>query len=93
MSNANWKNNQLQFARLLSEIQASKLTSEQYKDLSESMDLSFDEIDKLLQRATDAFEHLTNIETHKELVKQEECAHLWDNAQGQSYCIRCEKTR
>jgi len=62
VSDANWKNDQLQFARLLSEIQASKLTSEQYKDLSESMDLSFDEIDELLQRATDAFEHLTNIE-------------------------------
>lgn len=56
MTTANWKNDKLQFARMLSEIQAVKLTSGQYMDLSESMDLSFDEIDQLLQRATDAFE-------------------------------------
>ena len=56
MSKDKWNDDRIQFMRLLSEIQASKLTTEQYKDLSESMDLSFDSIDELLQRATDAWD-------------------------------------
>lgn len=73
MSNVMWKDDQIQFMRLLAEIQASKLTTEQYIDLAKSMDLSFDEIDQLLQRATDAFEHYINMEVYsKGLSKGEQ---------------------
>lgn len=89
MSDTNWKNDNLQFMRLLAEIHASKLTTEQYKDLSESMDLSFDKIDELLQRATDAFEHLTSAEARKEAWKKKHCQYAEDE-NGVSYCIHCK---
>lgn len=51
MSNL-WKNNRVQFARLLSEIRAIGLTREQYDQLMESMDLPEREyIDEIFERA------------------------------------------
>jgi hypothetical protein len=56
VSNDKWNNDPIQFMRLLSEIRGCQLTSEQYADLSASMDLSFDEIDEVLERASAAWE-------------------------------------
>jgi hypothetical protein len=51
-----WKNNGVQFARLLSEISAVGLTDQQYTDLGTSMDLPRERIDELLRRADEEFE-------------------------------------
>jgi len=56
MSNNSWNNNSLQFARLLSEIQAIGLTDTQYEELSVSTGLSRGEINSLLKRAEVVFE-------------------------------------
>lgn len=51
MSNRAWKNDNIQFARLLSEIVAVGLTDEQKQELCESMDLLPHELDELFDRA------------------------------------------
>lgn len=51
MSHSRWNNNKIQFARLLAEIRAVGLSTAQYMDLEDSMDLDRDEIDELLERA------------------------------------------
>lgn len=51
MAKSLWKNDKIQFPRLLTEIRAIGLTSTQYGELHESMDLSRDEIDEILERA------------------------------------------
>lgn len=50
-----WNRDDIQFPRLLAEIRASGLTSEQYADLTKSMDLHPDMIDDLLERAENAW--------------------------------------
>jgi ElaB/YqjD/DUF883 family membrane-anchored ribosome-binding protein len=57
MKNA-WKNNKIQFPRLLSEIRAIGLTAEQYSFLEESTDLSVAEIDELFERAEEEFDKI-----------------------------------
>lgn len=53
-----WNNNQLQFARLLSEIYANiEFTDEMWKFLEDSMDLSRDEILSLFERADTEFQN------------------------------------
>lgn len=54
-SDKNWKNDAIQFPRLLAEIRACGLTRSQYKDLQASMDLTRDAIDELLERAEEAW--------------------------------------
>lgn len=56
MSNKAWDNDLLQFARLLAEIRAIRLSDEQYDDLSKSMGLGVHEIDSLFSRAEEVFE-------------------------------------
>jgi hypothetical protein len=51
-----WERNDIQFVRLLAEIRAVGLTSEQLKDLRASMDCTTDEICDILERAEDIFE-------------------------------------
>lgn len=59
MSNPLWENNEIQFARLISEIGAAldeSQTKALMRDLMASMDLSFDELDSLLVRAENVWE-------------------------------------
>lgn len=51
-----WLDNKIQFPRLLAEIRAAGLTKEQYQVLKESMDLTHNEIDELLQRAEEVWD-------------------------------------
>lgn len=46
-----WHEDKIQFPRLLAEIRAVGLTIKQYGQLQDSMDLSVDEIDEILERA------------------------------------------
>lgn len=46
-----WENNHTQFARLLAEIYALPLTAKQYEQLKASMDLGYEDIDELFERA------------------------------------------
>lgn len=52
----NWRNDAIQFPRLLAEVRAVGLTDEQYAGLAESMDLDRDEIDEVLERAEEEWE-------------------------------------
>lgn len=47
----NWKNNNIQFPRLLAELSYVGLTNEQYNELKISMDLTQCEIDEIFERA------------------------------------------
>lgn len=47
----NWENNNIQFPRMLAELRANGLTSEQYEFLNESMDLDREQVDEILERA------------------------------------------
>lgn len=51
-----WKVNSIQFPRLLAELRAAGLTTEQYEKLQDSMDLDLDEIEELFDRAQEAWE-------------------------------------
>lgn len=53
-----WDKDEIQFPRLLAEINATGLTAKQYKELSISMDLSPNEINEILGRATEAFDEI-----------------------------------
>jgi phage terminase Nu1 subunit (DNA packaging protein) len=55
-----WKNNAIQFPRLLAEIRAVGLTPEQIQDLMSSMDLSKNQLAELFDRAEREFERLKN---------------------------------
>lgn len=47
-----WDDDHIQFARLLAEFRASGgFNAGQYQDLKESMDLTYDQIDEILERA------------------------------------------
>ena len=55
----NWDNNYIQFARLLAEIySAAGLTTEQYEQLKASMDLGYEDIDEIFERAMLEFERV-----------------------------------
>ena len=55
-----WKNNAIQFPRMLAEIRAIGLTASQYMELNDSMDLSRDEIDEILERAETEWQKIKN---------------------------------
>ncbi len=55
----NWNNDKIQFARLLGEMNAVvDFTTDQKKDLCESMNLSWDEIGDILCRAQDTWDDI-----------------------------------
>jgi len=67
-----WENNEIQFARLISEIQAAldeSQTHELMKDLMNSMDLSLEDLDSLFCRAEAVWEAAKKEEKNAELVK------------------------
>jgi hypothetical protein len=53
-----WKDNSVQFPRLLAEIYAVGLTGKQEKDLQKSMDITREDLYDLLERADQEFERL-----------------------------------
>ena len=55
-----WEKNNIQFARLLAEIRAIGLNDEQYGWLSVSMNLNYNEIDEILERAETQFQKIKN---------------------------------
>lgn len=58
MSNKVWNNNKIQFPRLIAELHMIGAFNEQVlSDLSESMDLSPEQIDELVDRALVEFEN------------------------------------
>lgn len=54
----NWKDNHIQFPRLLAEIYAAGLSAKQEKDICTSMDITRDELYELLERSDKEFERL-----------------------------------
>lgn len=57
MARSLWKNDKVQFARLLCEIMANcDIKKKDFKALCESMDLSADEVNSLLDRADKVWE-------------------------------------
>ena len=50
-----WKDDSIQFPRLLAEIDACGLTPHQFRDIRESMDITDDELDELFDRADTAW--------------------------------------
>jgi len=55
MSNAKWANNELQFARLIAEIEAAGGFTEQLvQDLCTSMDLEKNQVTELIDRGAEA---------------------------------------
>lgn len=57
MSNSKWKNDAIQFPRLIAEIIATQENLD-IDVLCESMDISLDELNELFDRAQDKFEKL-----------------------------------
>lgn len=53
-----WNDDAIQFPRLLAEIRAVGLSLQQYEALTDSMDLGFDEINEVLERAESAWERI-----------------------------------
>lgn len=52
-----WERNEVQFPRLLSEA-AMVLTTEQYEEIAQSMDLTLDEVTSLFERAERAWDNI-----------------------------------
>lgn len=53
MSNKNWNDNELQFARLIHEIDATQLVD--WDEIAEQMDLYESEVRELVERANEVF--------------------------------------
>ena len=53
MSNRNWNDNELQFARLIHEIDATQLVD--WGEIAEQMDLYQSEVRELVERANEVF--------------------------------------
>jgi hypothetical protein len=56
-----WEDNNIQFTRLLAEINATGLTTEQYQQICDSTDLGVMDIDELLERAEKEFEEIKSL--------------------------------
>ena len=56
-----WEDNSIQFTRLLAEINATGLTTEQYQQICDSTDLGVMDIDELLERAEKEFEEIKSL--------------------------------
>jgi hypothetical protein len=60
-----WERDNVQFPRLLAEINATGLTTGQYRMLEDSMELTTAEIDELLERAEDRWTRIKGIPARK----------------------------
>lgn len=58
MSNKNWNDNELQFARLIHEIDATQLVD--WDEVAEQMDLYQSEVIELVERANEVFTGVNN---------------------------------
>ena len=58
MSNRNWNDNELQFARLIHEIDAIQVVD--WDEIAEQMDLYESEVRELVERANDLFAGINN---------------------------------
>ena len=58
MSNKNWNDNELQFARLIHEIDATQVVD--WDEIAEQMDLYESEVRELVERANDLFAGINN---------------------------------
>lgn len=59
ISNDKWKDNSIQFPRLIAEIAANiEMKEQHWNDLKESMDISEDELNELFDRANDEWERI-----------------------------------
>jgi hypothetical protein len=76
----NWNNNYLQFARLLSECVATG-TITITDELCDSMDLTYEEIGEILERAQSAFDEVKMLFDDRELDSKLEKA-SWDDRMG-----------
>jgi len=73
MSNAKWANNELQFARLIAEIEAAGGFTEQLvQDLCASMDLKKDQVTELIDRAQSHWDEAKDMPTLAELLEEGE---------------------
>lgn len=66
--NKNWKNNDIQFARLLSELKTTGLTPRQYHIIEDSTGLNTHQINEILDRADHQWEIIrqeTNAKSHQ----------------------------
>jgi hypothetical protein len=71
MSNAKWANNELQFARLIAEIEAAGGFTEQLvQDLCTSMDLEKNQITELIDRAQSHWDEAKDMPTTEELYAE-----------------------
>ncbi len=61
-----WKRNDIQFPRLLAEINAAGLTRKQVSMLSRSMDLGASEIGELFERAESEWDEIKRIKTRND---------------------------
>jgi galactokinase len=53
----NWENNDIQFPRLIAELEAcGALTNEVLHELADSLDCNLEELDELIERAVDAWD-------------------------------------
>lgn len=60
-NNDNWLKNNIQFARLLSEFYANvEFTIKQRKDVCDSMDLEWDKVTEIMERAGDEWQKIKN---------------------------------
>jgi hypothetical protein len=60
-----WDRDNVQFPRLLAEINATGLTTGQYRMLEDSMELTTEEIDSLLERAEDRWTRIKGLPARK----------------------------
>lgn len=78
MSDKKWANNELQFARLIAEIEAAGGFTEQLvQDLCTSMDLEKDRIVELIDRAQGHWDEAKNMPTLEELHAEGQLINEW----------------
>lgn len=58
MSNEFWERDDVQFPRLIAEIKAVRLTPDQVREITASMDITREELSELLDRAEKTFESI-----------------------------------
>lgn len=86
MSNAKWNNNELQFARLIAELEAAgAFTETVMQDLCISMDLEKNEVTELIDRAQKHWDEMKDMPTFEELEEEgEEGEHYSIDDEGAS---------
>ena len=68
--NKNWKNNAIQFARLIAELDsAGGFTEEDSEYLCESMDVTMDELDDIVSRAQEEWDKIKAKNDHNKKME------------------------